>query len=101
MKAKLLTREQIITAPYVDNAYLLYDDIRELNFTFAYDCHLLNSSYGSLEDRRRAYASVTPERIREISNLIFRASNCTLTLKGAKKKVNTDRLHEILLTLDV
>ena len=100
MKTKLLKREQIITAPYVDNTYLLYDDIRELNFTFAYDCHILNSSYASLEDRKRAYALVSPERIREISTLIFKANNCTLTLKGAKKKVDTEVLREILLTLD-
>ena len=100
MKEKLLSPEQIITAPYVDNAYLLYDDIRELNFTFAYDCHILNSKYTSLEDRRRAYASVTPERIREISREIFKVENCTLTLKGQKKKVDTEALHKLLLALD-
>ncbi|MBR2612749.1 MAG: insulinase family protein [Clostridia bacterium] len=100
MKEKMLTQDQIISAPYVDNAYLLYDDIRELNFTFAYDCHILDSGYTSLEDRRRAYASVTPERIREVSRLIFTADNCTLTLKGAKKKIPVDQLHEILLTID-
>ncbi len=100
MKRNLLTKEQIISAPYVDNAYLLYDDIRELNFTFAYDCHILNSGYASLEDRRRAYSSVTPERIREISRLIFTADNCTLTIKGAKKKIPVDTLHEILLSID-
>ena len=100
MKEKLLTPEQIITAPYVDNAYLLYDDIRELNFTFAYDCHVLNSPYTSLEDRKRAYASVTPERIREISREIFKTQNCTLTLKGQKKKINADALRALLQRLD-
>lgn len=100
MKQTLLKKEQIISAPYVDNAYLLYDDIRELNFTFAYDCHILNSDYSSLEDRCLAYASVTPERIRDISRLIFTADNCTLTLKGTKKKIPVDVLHEILLSID-
>ena len=100
MKERLLSPEQIISAPYVGNAYLLYDDIRELNFTFSYDCHILNSKYRSLDDRRCAYASVTPERIQEISRHIFTTENCTLTLKGQKKKINPERLHEILLMLD-
>ena len=100
MKWRLLAPEQIISAPYVGNAYLLYDDIRELNFTFSYDCHILNSKYRSLDDRRCAYASVTPERIQEISRHIFTTENCTLTLKGQKKKINPERLHEILLLLD-
>ena len=100
LKHTLLAPEQIIKAPYVDNAYLLYDDARELNFTFAYDCHLLNSGYTSLEDRRRVYAAVTPQRLQELARSIFTVDNCTLTLKGPKKKIDADHLHEILRALD-
>ena len=100
LKEKLLAKEQIINAPYVDNAYLLYDDARELNFTFAYDCHILNWGYVSLEDRKSVYASVTPERIRELAECIFTADNCTLTLKGPKKKIDAEGLRSILKTLD-
>lgn len=100
LKHRLLSPEQIINAPYVGNAYLLYDDARELNFTFAYDCHILNSKYTSLEDRRRTYALVTPERVREMAREIFTVNNCTLTLKGPKKKINTSSLRGILLGLD-
>ena len=100
LKHRLLSPEQIINAPYVGNAYLLYDDARELNFTFAYDCHILNSKYTSLEDRRCTYALVTPERVREMAREIFTVNNCTLTLKGPKKKINTSSLRGILLGLD-
>ncbi len=100
MKNDLLDAEQIITAPYVDNAYLLFDDSRELNFTFAYDCHILSSPYHSLSDRRKTYARVTPERIREVAREMFTLDNCTLTLKGPKKKIDPDALHTILLLLD-
>lgn len=100
LKQTLLDPEQIINAPYVGNAYLLYDDVRELNFTFAYDCHMLDSRYSSLEDRRRAYAAVTPERIREVARLVFTRDNCSLTLKGPKKKISADSLHALLCSID-
>lgn len=100
MKRELLSDADILRAPYVDNAYLLYDDSRELNFTFAYSSHILGMPYRSLEDRIVAYRAVTPERLREIARMIFTSANCTLTIKGNKKKIDTESLHHILLELD-
>ena len=74
--------EEIPRATYVDNNGLLYDDAAELNFTFAYDVHVLGCPYESLEDRKAAYAAVTPERLSEIAREIFRFDNCLLTAKG-------------------
>ena len=86
-------------AGYVDNAYLLYDDSRELNFTFAYDNHIMNLGYENIEARRDAYTSVTPKRVREVARELFRPENLTLTLKGNKKKIDINKLEEIIKTL--
>ncbi len=95
-KNDVLPLEKCMKAGYVDNAYMLYDDTRELNFTFGYDNYLLGLGYGSIDDRRGAYASITPERIREVARAVFNKNNLTVTLKGDKKKIDIDRLNKII-----
>ena len=90
---------EIIKAGYVDNAPLLYDDMRELNFTLAYDNHIMDAGYSTLEDRIEAYRAVTAEKIRDTADALFRRRNLTLTIKGNKKKIDTNRLKEILCKL--
>lgn len=100
MKTTLLPDDALMRAAYVDNAYLLYDDARELNFTFAYDAHILGAPYRDLEDRRAAYRAVTPERLREVAREIFTLRNCVLTMKSDKKKTDTERIRAILKRID-
>ena len=97
-KARVIPKHELITAGYVDNAMMLYDDSRELNFTFAYDNHIMSSGYTDIPDRRSAYERVTPERIRAAAEVIFTPANLTLTMKG-KRGADPDKLREILLTL--
>lgn len=99
LKTRLFSDGELMKAGYVTNAGLLYDSPSELNFAFAYDCHIMNAEYGCIEDRSKAYASVTPERIREIANELFRPENLTLAVKGNKKKIDCDRLESIIKTL--
>ena len=87
---------ECMKAGYVDNAYMLYDDVRELNFTFAYDNHILCAGYSSLEERIETYKRITPERISEIADMIFRPENLTLTVKGKRLRVDTARLEKIV-----
>ncbi len=98
-KSTLYSPDSLMKIGYVDNAYMLYDDARELNFTFAYDNHVMGLGYASLEERKRAYESVTPEDIRRAACEIFRPENLTLTLKGDKKKIDTEKLGEIIKKL--
>lgn len=91
---------EMMKASYVDNAYMLYDDARELNFTMAYDAHILGLGYTSLEERIEAYRSVTPERLREVARTVFRTGNLTLTVKGNKKKIDLEAVREMLALLD-
>lgn len=85
---------------YVDNAYMLYDDSRELNFTFAYDNHVMGLGYASLDERRRAYESVGGEDIKRAANEIFKRSNLTFTMKGDKKKTDSAAIEKILAGLE-
>ncbi len=84
-----------IKAGYVDNAYLLYDDIRELNFTFAYDNHIMGQGYNSIEDRKARYENVSAARLAELAREIFLPRNLTLTVKGDKKKIDTEHIKAI------
>ena len=99
MKRDIESEVDCMTAPYVDNAYMLYDDSRELNFTFAYDNHIMDEKYSSVEDRRQRYKNITPDRLREISSDIFKLSNLTLTMKTASKKADKERMKKLLLPL--
>ncbi len=98
-KNALFDDSELMKAGYVDNAYLLYDEPRELNFTFAYDNHIMDLGYENIEARINSYKSVTPERIREVARELFRPENLTLTLKGNKKKIDLAKLEEIIKTL--
>ena len=89
----------MMKASYVTNSPLLYDNASELNFAFAYDNHIMNEDYGSVEDRARRYAEITPARIREVASVIFRPENLTLTLKGNKKKIDISKLEEMIKKL--
>ena len=98
-KQAIPDESSMMKAGYVTNAGLLYDEPRELNFTCGYDNHIMNSGYSSVEERAEKYKAVTPERIREVAEIIFRPENLTLTLKGNKKKIDPSRLEEIIKKL--
>ena len=99
MGVRTLPERKIMKAGYVDNAYMLLDEPRELNFTFAYDNHIMSQDYASIEDRRQAYARVTPEDVRQSAKRLFNLSNLTFTMKGNKKKIEEERIRGILSRL--
>jgi len=94
-KKTLHAPELLMKSAYVDNAYMLYDDARELNFTFAYDNHVMQLGYSSIDERRAAYERITPEDIRRAACEIFRPENLTVTVKGNKKKIDIERINEL------
>ncbi len=99
LKSQALDDSDLMKAAYVDNAYMLFDDAREFNFTFAYDAHIMARNYRTLEDRVRAYKSVTSESIRSAACEIFRPDNLIVSLKGNKKRIETERIKEIISEL--
>ena len=96
LKRELLEDDECMKAGYVDNAFMLYDDTRELNFTFAYDNHIMDNGCTSLAERAESYRKVTPETIRCAAREIFRAENLTLTIKGNKKKIDSEKILGII-----
>ncbi len=100
MKRELLPEEKCMRAAYVDNAYMLFDDARELGFTFAYDNCIMRAGYADLDDRIRAYSAVTPQRIRAIAAEIFKTANLTFTMKGNAGRTDKARLIKALSVLD-
>ena len=95
-KEKKVEPDSMMKAGYTKNARLLYDDSRELNFTFAYDNHIMDAGYVSVEQRAEVYSAVTPDDIMRIARLIFTPENLTLTVKGNKKKIDVSRLEKIV-----
>ena len=98
-KTTVPEESSMMKAGYVTNKGLLYDEPRELNFTVAYDNHVMNSGYRSVEERAEKYKSITPERIREVAEMIFRLENLTFAMKGNKKKIDIAKLEEIIKKL--
>ncbi len=99
LKDKERVDAECMKAAYVDNSYMLYDDARELNFTFSYDNHIMEQGYISVEDRKRRYADITSARLSELAGGVFRRKNLTLTMKGSKARINTDKLNDIIAEL--
>ena len=99
MKARPLPESRCMKAGYVDNARMLLDDARELNFTLGYDNHVMQLGYGDIEDRIEKYRAITPERLLEVAREIFRLDNLSLTMKGKAKKIDKARLSSILSTI--
>jgi predicted Zn-dependent peptidase len=84
-----------VKAGYVDNAYMLYDDSCELNFTFGYDNHVMDEKYSSIDERRARYENITSERIGAVARGLFLPKNLTVTVKGDKKNISIERIKGI------
>ena len=87
-------------AAYVDNAPMLLDDSRELNFTFGYGNHIMEQKFENLDAHIDSYKMVTPEEILQTMKIVFARKNLTVTLKGKKKKIDKSRLEKILESYD-
>ena len=98
-KVNILPNSKCMKAGYVDNAYMLFDDIRELNFTSAYDNHIMDIGYADISERKKTYDCVTPERLVELFSEIFKLKNLTIAIKGDKKKIDTERILSSLRRL--
>ena len=86
----------IVKSGYVDNAEMLYDDSRELNFTFAYDNHIMDERYASIEERKKRYENISSDRLSEIAADVFRVKNLTLTMKAPKKKIFEEKINSMI-----
>ena len=98
-KNELVSEDECMKPGYVSNSGMLFDDVREFNFTMAYDNHIMRLGYNGLGERTAAYQSVTPLQIRDAARDIFTAKNLTVSIKGNKKKINVSEISDILSRL--
>ena len=99
LKSTPLEERATMKATYVTNSGLLEDDVRELNFTMAYEGHVLGLGYRDVSERASVYDAVTPARLARVADEIFRPECLTLTVKGNKRRIDTARLEEIISRL--
>ena len=85
---------------YTDNACLMLDNAEELNWTMAYENHILNEKVKSIDEKRRLYESVTESDIKALAKKVFVRSNLVTGIKGKKKKIDTGRIKDIFAVLD-
>ena len=100
IKSKILREDECMKAAYVDNAPMLLDDSRELNFTFGYGNHIMEQKFKNLDAHIDSYKIVTPEEILQTMKIVFARKNLTVTIKGKKKKIDKSRLEKILESYD-
>jgi len=84
---------------HLDNAYIDLDDAEGLNWNMAYECHIMQNTYGSVEEKKREYLTVTPDRMMEIAKEIFTPDHMVLTLKANKKLFDVEAAHAIIKSL--
>ena len=85
---------------YIDNGEMLLDHAPNLNWSQAYEGHILGKLSTDLEARKEAYAAVTPQELTSLAGDVFRRRNLVLTVKGKKSKRLQQQLERILETLD-
>lgn len=85
---------------YMDNGELLLDHAANLNWTQAYEGHILQKGSPNLEERKQEYAAVTPEEITTLAREIFTRDNLVVTVKGRKSKKLEQELESIVQILD-
>jgi predicted Zn-dependent peptidase len=85
---------------YTDNACLVLDNAEELNWNMAYENHILDEKVKSIEDRKNFYASVTEAQIMKLACDVFRFPHLVMGIKGRKKKIDTEKVTEIMKKLD-
>jgi len=93
---RALADDEFVKAGYTEGGWLLYDDARELNYTFAYDCHIMDAGFRSIEERSALYSAITSDELMRAAREIFRPENLTLTMKANKKKTDTVRIERLI-----
>ena len=82
------------------NAERERDNPDDLNWSMAYYNHVLKTRPIDYSDDCYGRFNVTKEQVIHAAKEIFRSSNMTFSIKGDKKKINTNVVENILKTLD-
>lgn len=81
---------------YVDNAYMIYDDNENFNWQRAYENHIMDGDSLGIEETKKSFQAVTAARLSEVATEIFTPQNLVLSIKGEKKRIDTEKIRKIL-----
>lgn len=84
--------------PYTENSEFILDDAEGLNWNKAWESHVLGYEYTDLEERRRAYSSVTAEEARSLAERIFKTSNLTVAAKHRNPDTAIKIIKDVFLS---
>ncbi len=87
-------RLKMVLPEYTDNAYMLYDDNEDFNWSRAYETHIMNERSKSIEETTKKFTFVTAERIKAVAQEIFKPCNLVISIKGDKQKVDRERIRK-------
>jgi predicted Zn-dependent peptidase len=96
IKRAITDELECIVPFYTDNAESDLDDPEKLNWNMAYECHIMQNSYKSIDEKKKEYQCVTPTRMMEIAKEIFIKNNMIVTLKTDKKTFNLEEARAII-----
>ena len=65
----------------------------------AYETHIMDETYMSVEQRKEAFERVTADRIKAIASEIFLRKNLVISVKGKSKTIECDIIEDILSLL--
>ena len=82
-----------------DNQIEMLDYPENLNWTFAYENHILSNNFLDINELANKYREIKKEQLVKIANEMFITNDITLVCIGNKKGLSENRLHEILLEL--
>lgn len=89
-----------VKAAYTDNSEIILDHAANLNWTQAYEGHILGRTPAELDERKQEYESVTEEMVESLARHIFRADNLVVTVKGKKSKKLEQQIQERIMRID-
>lgn len=81
---------------YTDNACLMLDNAEELNFNMAYENYILGDFSESIDARRKKYESVTEGQICSLAQSTFKTANIVFGIKGRKRRIDMQKIENIL-----
>ncbi len=98
---KGLSEADIATARVfkTDNQIEMLDYPESLNWTFAYENHILSNNFRDTGELADKYRGIRKEQLVRIANEMFATNNMTFVDIGHNRGLSENRLHEILLEL--
>ena len=81
---------------YVDNSGMDLDDPSKLNWIMAYESHILEQNFKSIEERKNLYKDITAEELTNTIKKIFSVDNMVIDIKVKNKKLKPSDIRSII-----